>query len=225
LVTATKSGMIKKTVLSEFTNATRESGVIGINLAEGDTVVGTVLTSGSDELILVSHQGLAVRFRERDPESGEDLLRPTGRATGGVTGMRFKLESDYLQCLEVVDHEAKFLVASEAGLGVRTRFEDYRLINRGGSGVWAIDLPEDGSIKLVGALSVRDHDEIMLLTARGQSVRCPVKDIRETNRGAKGVKLLSLAEGDRLLSIARIVETDEETGEGGGTEAPPTTAL
>jgi DNA gyrase subunit A len=225
LVTATKSGMIKKTVLSEFTNATRESGVIGINLAEGDTVVGTVLTSGSDELILVSHQGLAVRFRERDPESGEDLLRPTGRATGGVTGMRFKLESDYLQCLEVVDHEAKFLVASEAGLGVRTRFEDYRLINRGGSGVWAIDLPEDGSIKLVGALSVRDHDEIMLLTARGQSVRCPVKDIRETNRGAKGVKLLSLAEGDRLLSIARVVETDEETGEGGGTEAQPTTAL
>ena len=225
LVTATKSGMIKKTVLSEFTNATRESGVIGINLAEGDTVVGTVLTSGSDELILVSHQGLAVRFRERDPESGEDLLRPTGRATGGVTGMRFKLESDYLQCLEVVDHEAKFLVASEAGLGVRTRFEDYRLINRGGSGVWAIDLPEDGSIKLVGALSVRDHDEIMLLTARGQSVRCPVKDIRETNRGAKGVKLLSLAEGDRLLSIARIVETDEETGEGGGAEAQPTTVL
>jgi DNA gyrase subunit A len=218
LVTATKSGMIKKTVLSEFTNATRESGVIGINLAEGDTVVGTVLTTGSDELILVSHQGLAVRFRERDPESGEDLLRPTGRATGGVTGMRFKLESDFLQCLEVVNHEAKFLVASEAGLGVRTRFEDYRLINRGGSGVWAIDLPEDGSIKLVGALSVHDHDEIMLLTARGQSVRCPVKDIRETNRGAKGVKLLSLAEGDRLLSIARIVETDEELAEGGGSE-------
>ena len=218
LVTATKSGMIKKTVLSEFTNATRESGVIGINLAEGDTVVGTVLTTGSDELILVSHQGLAVRFRERDPESGEDLLRPTGRATGGVTGMRFKLESDFLQCLEVVNHEAKFLVASEAGLGVRTRFEDYRLINRGGSGVWAIDLPEDGSIKLVGALSVHDHDEIMLLTARGQSVRCPVKDIRETNRGAKGVKLLSLAEGDRLLSIARIVETDEELAEGGGIE-------
>jgi DNA gyrase subunit A len=221
LVTATKSGMIKKTVLSEFTNATRESGVIGINLAEGDTVVGTVLTTGSDELILVSHQGLAVRFRERDPESGEDLLRATGRATAGVTGMRFKLESDYLQCLEVVDHQAKFLVASEAGLGVRTRFEDYRLINRGGSGVWAIDLPEDGSVKLVGALSVRDHDEIMLLTARGQSVRCPVKDIRETNRGAKGVKLLTLAEGDRLLSIARIVETDEETGEGGAADGTP----
>ena len=227
LVMATKSGMIKKSALSDFTNATRESGLIGINLAEGDIVIGTVLTTGSDELILVSHQGLAVRFRERDAETGEELFRPTGRATAGVTGMRFKLASDYVQCIEVVDHKAKFLVASEAGLGVRTRFEDYRLINRGGSGVWAIDLPEDGSIKLVGALSVKDTDEIMLLTAKGQSVRCPVNNIRETNRGAKGVKLLTLAEGDKLLSIARIVETEEEldaSGTPAGESDTPTPA-
>jgi DNA gyrase subunit A len=210
LVMATKRGIIKKSSLSDYANCTREGGLIGINLAEGDSVIGTVLTTGENELILVSHQGLAVRFRERDPENGEDLFRPTGRATGGVTGMRFKLESDYLDVIEVVDHEAKFLVASEAGLGVRTRFEDYRLINRGGSGVWAITLPEDNSINLAGALSVRDDDEIMLLTAKGQSVRCPVNTIRETNRGAKGVKLLTLAEGDKLLSIARIVETAEE---------------
>ncbi|MBE7538159.1 MAG: DNA gyrase subunit A [Opitutaceae bacterium] len=216
LVMATKRGIIKKSALSDFTNATRESGLIGINLAEGDTVIDAVLTTGDDELILVSHEGLAVRFRERDPETGSDLFRPTGRATGGVTGMRFKLESDFLQCIEVVDHKAKFLVASEAGLGVRTRFEDYRLINRGGSGVWAIDLPEDGSVKLAGALSVRDNDEVMLLTVKGQSIRCPVKDIRETNRGAKGVKLLTLAEGDKLLSIARIVETEEEQDAHGG---------
>lgn len=212
LVMATKRGVIKKSTLSDYVNSTREGGLIGINLADGDSVIGTVLTTGNDELILVSHQGLAVRFRERDPETGEDLFRPTGRATGGVTGMRFKLESDYLDVIEVVDHEAKFLVASEAGLGVRTRFEDYRLINRGGSGVWAIDLPDDGSIKLAGALSVRDTDEIMLLTAKGQSVRCPVNTIREVNRGGKGVRLVTLSEGDRLLSIARIVETEEETG-------------
>lgn len=223
LVMATKSGVVKKSALSDYLNATREGGVIGINLSEGDKVIGTVLTKGDDELILVSHQGLAVRFRERDPETGEELFRATGRATGGVTGMRFKLASDYLQSIEVVDHSAKFLVASEAGLGVRTRFEDYRLINRGGSGVWAIDLPEDGSIKLAGALSVKDTDEIMLLTAKGQSVRCPVKDIRETNRGAKGVKLLTLAEGDKLLSVARIVETAEELDAGTTpeAEAPP----
>jgi DNA gyrase subunit A len=224
LVTATQAGVVKKSALSDYTNATREGGVIGINLAEGDNVIGTVLTTGSDELILVSNQGLAVRFRERDPESGEELFRATGRATGGVTGMRFKLASDFLQAIEVVDHAAKFLVASEAGLGVRTRFEDYRLINRGGSGVWAIDLPEDGSIKLAGALSVRDEDEIMLLTAKGQSIRCPVKDIRETNRGAKGVRLVSLEPGDKLLSVARIVETDEEQAAAEATAGtPPTT--
>jgi len=76
--------------------------------------------------------------------------------------------------------------------------------------VGAIDLPEDGSIRLAGALSVRDEDEVMLLTAKGQSIRCPVKDIRETNRGAKGVRLVTLEPGDKLLSIARIVETDEQ---------------
>jgi DNA gyrase subunit A len=124
--------------------------------------------------------------------------------------MRFKLASDFLQVIEVVNHQAKFLVASQAGLGVRTRFEDYRLINRGGSGVWAMDLPEDGSIRLAGALSVRDEDEVMLLTAKGQSIRCPVNGIRETNRGAKGVRLVTLEPGDKLLSIALIVETDEE---------------
>ena len=218
LVMATRSGVIKKSALSDYANATREGGLIGINLGDGDKVIGTVLTTGNDELILVSNQGLAVRFRERDPESGEDLFRATGRATGGVTGMRFKLESDYLDVIEVVDHAAKFLVASEAGQGVRTRFEDYRLINRGGSGVWAIDLPEDGSVRLAGALSVRDEDEVMLLTAKGQSIRCPVKDIRETNRGAKGVRLVTLEPGDKLLSIARIVETEEEQAAGGSPE-------
>ncbi len=219
LVMATKQGVIKKSSLADYANCTRDGGLIGINLAEGDSVIGTVLTTGDNELILVSHQGLAVRFRERDTETGEELFRATGRATAGVTGMRFKLDSDHLDVIEVVDHTAKFLVASEAGLGVRTRFEDYRLINRGGSGVWAIDLPEDGSVKLAGALSVKDTDEIMLLTAKGQSVRTRVNEIREVNRGGKGVKLLTLASGDKLLSIARIVESEEEQEAAG--EAPP----
>ncbi len=209
LVMATKHGQIKKTALAAYTNSTRDAGIIGINLAEGDTVIGCILTDGNDEIILVSHQGLAVRFREQNDE-GENLFRPTGRATSGVTGMRFKKKGDFLQAIEVVDHEKKFLVASEAGLGVRTRFEDYRLINRGGSGVTAIDLPKDGSVALIGALGVKDTDEIMLLTSKGQSVRCPINTVRETNRGAKGVKLLTLAEGDSLLSIAKVVESEEE---------------
>jgi DNA gyrase subunit A len=221
LVMATKAGTIKKTALADYTNATRENGLIGINLDEGDTVIGCVLTTGADELILVSHQGLAVRLAEKDAETGEILFRDTGRATGGVRGMKFKLESDYLEVLEVVDHSARFLVASQAGLGVRTRFEDYRLVNRGGSGVWAIDLPEDGSINIAGALSVKDTDEIMLLTAKGQSVRCPVATIREVNRGGKGVKLLTLAEGDKLLSIAKVVETEEQQAAAEAAAATP----
>jgi DNA gyrase subunit A len=220
LVMATKSGVIKKSSLADYANCTRDGGLIGINLDEGDSVIGAVLTTGDNELILVSHQGLAVRFRERDPESGDDLFRPTGRATGGVTGMRFKLASDYLDVIEVVDHEAKFLVASEAGLGVRTRFEDYRLINRGGTGVIAIDLPEEGSVSVAGALSVHDNDEVMLLTAKGQSVRTRVNEIRETGRGAKGVKLVDLDEGDKLLSIARVVEIAEDEEDDGGAASP-----
>ncbi|MCR6630407.1 MAG: hypothetical protein NVV74_10350 [Magnetospirillum sp.] len=225
LVMATKKGVIKKSSLADYANCTRDGGLIGINLAEDDKVIGTVLTTGDNELILVSHQGLAVRFRERDPETGDVLFRATGRATAGVTGMRFKLDSDYLDVIEVVDHNAKFLVASEAGLGVRTRFEDYRLVNRGASGVWAIDLPEDGSVQLAGALSVKDTDEVMLLTAKGQSIRTRVNEIREVNRGGKGVKLLTLAEGDKLLGIARIVETEEEIEANSVSdepEAPPT---
>ena len=167
LVMATRSGVIKKSALSDYANATREGGLIGINLADGDKVIGTVLTTGSDELILVSNQGLAVRFRERDPESGEELFRATGRATGGVTGMRFKLESDYLDVIEVVDHNAKFLVASEAGQGVRTRFEDYPLINRGGSGVWAIDLPGFGDSALPP--DVRDVDGVFPYVEEGMA--------------------------------------------------------
>lgn len=231
LVMATRGGQIKKTALAAYTNATRDSGIIGINLAEDDAVIGCVLTNGANEIILVSHSGLAVRFREQS-EAGEVLFRATGRATGGVTGMRFKRDGDFLQAIEVVNHEAKFLVASEAGLGVRTRFEDYRLINRGGTGVTAIDLPKDGSVTLVGALGVKDGDEIMLLTSKGQSVRCPINTVRETNRGAKGVKLLTLADGDSLLSIAKVVESEEEldaaaiaegAGEATDETAPPET--
>ncbi len=133
-----------------------------------------------------------------------------GRNTVGVTGMRFKYAGDYLQAIEVSDPAARLLVAREDGIGKRTPFEDYRLTRRGGTGVIAIELPEDGSVKVAGALSVRETDEVMFLTSKGQSIRTRVKEIRETGRGAKGVKLLTLAEGDRLLSVARIVETEAE---------------
>ncbi len=243
LVLATQGGIVKKTMLSEYEGATREreGGLAAINLRADDQVVGGVLTTGADEIILVSHQGLAVRFQEGPldaagtevdetpaadsaatpvPAEGETEtaevkvgLRATGRATGGVTGMRFKRKGDYVQAIEVCDPSARLLVAREDGIGKRTPFEDYRLTRRGGSGVIAIDLPDDGKINVAGALSVHDTDEIMLLTAKNQSVRCPVAGIRETGRGAKGVKLIDLAEGDSLLSIARIVDKGDDEGE------------
>ncbi len=240
IVMATKAGTLKKTRLSEYENATREGGVAGIRLEPNDTLVGCVLTNGSNEIILVSHQGQAVRFFEgaatfesdttppiegtAPPEMGEkpEGLRAMGRNTVGVTGMRFKYDGDYLQAIEVCDPDARLLVAREDGIGKRTPFADYRLTRRGGTGVIAIDLPEDGSVKVAGALSVRDHDEVMFLTAKGQSIRTRVKEIRETGRGAKGVKLLTLGEGDKLLSVARIVETEEQL-DAAATAAPEAT--
>jgi DNA gyrase subunit A len=203
LVMATRNGITKKTSLTDYANTTREGGLIGINLEAGDALVGCVLTNGENEIILISQKGQAVRFNEAD-------LRDQGRGTVGVTGMRFKYDGDFVKAIEVCDPAARLLVAREDGIGKRTPFEDYRLTSRGGSGVIAIDLPEDGSVNVAGALSVRDTDEVMLLTAKGQSIRTRVREIRETGRGAKGVKLVSLASGDKLLSIARIVETDEQ---------------
>ncbi|HYC69923.1 MAG TPA: DNA gyrase subunit A [Opitutaceae bacterium] len=232
VVMATRGGAIKKTALAEYEGATREGGIRGMKLEEGDAIVGCVLTNGANEIILVSHQGQAVRFFEGADDSPEAAaaegttppmaeggdaegdgpklgLRPMGRFTGGVTGMRFKKKGDYLQALEVCDAEARLLVAREDGIGKRTPFADYRRIRRGGTGVIAIDLPEDGSVAVAGALSVRDTDEVMLLTAKGQSIRTRVKEIRETGRGAKGVRLVNLDEGDKLLAIAKVVESDE----------------
>ncbi len=244
VVMATKAGILKKTRLSEYENATREGGIAGIRLEEKDSLIGSVLTNGQNELILVSHQGQAVRFFEGAAASTEtdsappmdpgvvpttpgepaaerpEGLRSMGRNTVGVTGMRFKYAGDYLQAIEVCDSASRLLVAREDGIGKRTAFEDYRLTRRGGTGVIAIDLPEDGSVKVAGALSVHDDHEVMFLTSKGQSVRTRVREIRETGRGAKGVKLLTLAEGDRLLSIARVVETDDETTGAGAAETP-----
>jgi DNA gyrase subunit A len=204
VVMVTKAGVTKKTNLADYTNATREGGLRGIKLEESDTLVGCVLTTGLNEIMLVSYKGQAVRFNEDD-------LRDQGRDTVGVTGMRFKIDGDHVKAIEVCDPLDRLLIAREDGIGKRTPFADYRLISRGGTGVIAIDLPEDGSVNVAGALSVRDGGEVMLLTAKGQSIRTRVSEIRETGRGAKGVKLLTLADGDKLLSIARIVETEEET--------------
>lgn len=196
IVMATRLGVVKKTVLTEYINY-RKGGIIGINIDEGDSLVGAKLTRGEDELVLITHKGMSIRFAETD-------MRAQGRATRGVKGISLKGD-DTVEAIEVVDNDATLLIAGENGQGKRSKFEDYRLQSRGGSGIIAIR-----SSNVAGALTVKDEDEIMLLTNSGQAIRCPVSGIRVIGRVAQGVRLINLAEDDKLIGIARIIEIDAE---------------
>jgi len=200
LVMATRNGIAKKTNLSDYANP-RKGGIIGIRIVEGDSLVGVRLTSGQDDIVLISHLGQSIRFKESD-------LRDQGRATQGVTGIRFKHAGDFVESIEIVDPQATLLVANESGIGKRSGFDDYRIQNRGGTGVKVMDVAKGGVV--AGAISVREEDEIMLLTKSGQTVRCPVRDIRIIGRVTEGVRLVNLAKKDRLIGLAKIVEVDEE---------------
>lgn len=196
IVMATRKGVVKKTVLTDYVNH-RKGGIIGINIDDGDTLVGAKLTRGEDELVLITHKGMSIRFAETD-------MRAQGRATRGVKGISLK-GKDFVEAIEVVDNDATLLIAGENGQGKRSKFEDYRLQSRAGSGIIAIR-----SSNVAGALTVKDEDEIMLLTNSGQAIRCPVSGIRVIGRVAQGVRLINLAEDDKLIGIARIIEIDAE---------------
>lgn len=196
LLMVTRNGIAKKTNLKEYVNY-RRGGLIGINIDEGDELVGVRLTSGDDEIVIVTHQGMSIRFHEND-------LRSQGRSTRGVRGIRLR-EGDYVETFEIVDKEASLLIAGENGLAKRTVFDEYRLQNRGGSGVIAIR-----SANVAGALTVHEDDEVVCLTSTGQTIRCPVKDIRVIGRTTRGVKLVDLAKNERLIGIARIIEIAED---------------
>ncbi|HLS28087.1 MAG TPA: DNA gyrase C-terminal beta-propeller domain-containing protein, partial [Opitutales bacterium] len=131
-------------------------------------------------------------------------LRSQGRSSRGVRGIRLR-EGDYVETFEIVDKEASLLIAGENGLAKRTVFDEYRLQNRGGTGVIAIR-----SSNVAGALTVHEEDEIVCLTSTGQTIRCPVKDIRVIGRTTRGVKLVDLAKDERLIGIARIIEIAED---------------
>lgn len=201
IVLATEAGVTKKTKLSDFRNH-RKGGIIGINLDEGDNLIGARLTSGKDDIILVTSNAQSIRFPESD-------LRDQGRATRGVRGIKLKSEDDKVVAIEIVDHEAKLLIAGANGLGKRSDFEDYRQQSRGGSGIIAIK-----SNKVAGALSVKDDDEIMMFTLKGQAVRSPIKDVSVIGRAAQGVKLVNLKDGDELIGISKVIASEEdEAGE------------
>jgi len=206
---ATRSGKVKKTAVNDFRNY-RKDGIIAINLEENNELIGVRLTSGSDEIILVTHEGMSLRFHEDD-------TRALGRGTAGVMGIR-PSETDFVIGLALVTQGSTLLVASENGIGKRTTFEDYRKQSRGGKGIITMKVT-DKTGPVVGAVTVTEEDELMLMTSSGQSIRIRAAEVRETGRNAQGVKLLTLKGNEKLQDISRVIPdgedstSDEPTGE------------
>ena len=211
---ATKQGTVKKTSLNEFGNV-RKGGIIAITIEEGDALIDAKLTHGSivendevknpgDDVVLITKEGMSIRFSEAD-------VRSMGRSASGVRGIRLEA-SDAVVALAVVVSDATLLVAGENGIGKRTDFGEYRPQSRGGKGIITMKTNEKTG-NAVGALTVKDADEIMLITVAGQMVRTRVSDIREAGRNTQGVKLIDLEPPDKLKAIAPVISEEKEEGE------------
>jgi len=198
---ATSLGTVKKTALTEFSNP-RKSGIIAINLDEGDYLIGAEITNGSNDVVLVSNGGKAVWF-------DEDEVREMGRATRGVRGMKLAEGQQVLSLLIASDDQQTVMVATENGYGKRTVLADFRRSGRGTQGVKAIAVSDRNGL-VVAAKLVNDEDEIMLITTGGVLIRTRVSEIRELGRATQGVTLINLGEGEKLSGIEKIVETDDE---------------
>ncbi len=197
LIMATKNGVVKKTMLNEYKNC-RKGGIKGIALDEGDDLIGVVLTEPETHIILVTHEGMSIRFNEAD-------LRSLSRDTRGVRGVTLKKDNDCVKAIVAVDNNSSLLIAGENGQGKRSNYDEYRVQNRGGSGVIAIK-----TSAVAGALSVKEDDEVMMFTLHGQAVRSPVKDVRVIGRTTQGVRLINLADGDSLIGICKIVDIRDD---------------
>ncbi|HWN96282.1 MAG TPA: DNA gyrase subunit A [Methylomirabilota bacterium] len=197
---ATQQGTVKKTALEDFANV-RKGGIIAIGIDPGDGVIEAKLTTGTNEVVLITREGMSIRFSEED-------VRSMGRPASGVRGISLE-KSDAVVALSVVDPKATLLVAGENGIGKRTSFEEYRVQSRGGKGIITMKTNEKTGL-VVGALTVQERDEIMLITFSGQMVRTPVAPIREAGRNTQGVKLVNLDSGDKLQAIAPVISEESE---------------
>lgn len=201
---ATQLGTVKKTSLQEFANV-RKGGIIAIGVEPGDALIDVKLSSGHDEVVLITSDGMSIRFSEED-------VRSMGRPASGVRGISLE-KDDRVVALAVVVPDATLLVAGDNGIGKRTPFDEYRVQSRGGKGIITMKTTEKTG-GVVGALTVRENTEIMLITIGGQMVRTFVKDIREAGRNTQGVKLIELAEGDKLQAIAPVISEQQEDAAG-----------
>ena len=202
LILATRAGRVKKSRLTDYESA-RSAGLIAINHNEGDQLIGAALAGSEDDILLVSEQGQAIRFTADDEQ-----LRPMGRATAGVKGMRFRGD-DQLLAMTVVHENDFILVATSGGYGKRTPIAEYATQGRGGLGVMTFKYtPKRG--KLIGALAVEEEDQIFAITSAGGVIRTEVEQIRPSSRATMGVRLVDLAEDVELLAIDKNVEDEGE---------------
>ena len=210
LVIATRSGLVKKSLLTDY-DSTRSGGIIAINLREDDEVIAASLVSPEDDLLLVSRKAQSIRFHATD-----EAMRPMGRATSGVIGMRFT-DGDELLDMHVVREGADVLVATGGGYAKRTPSDQYPVQGRGGRGVLTARIV-DSRGELVGALMVDPEDEVFAITSSGGVIRTSAAEVKLSGRQTMGVRLMNLASGDSVVAIARNAESladaeDEENGE------------
>jgi len=199
LIFGTRMGVVKKTALSAYGNV-RSVGLRAINIAEDDELIEVRITSGSDDIVMASRGGMAIRFSEED-------VRPMGRATGGVRGLRLKAD-DIVVGMIVLDEGATVLTVSENGLGKRTSVDEYRRQKRGGSGVINLRLSSKTG-KVVAIRAVHDEEQLMMITRNGVVNRQRVSEISLIGRATQGVKLMNLDEGDVVVDVARVISEDE----------------
>jgi DNA gyrase subunit A len=200
VVFATAKGTVKKTDLMAYANP-RKAGIIAISLDEGDEVIGVRLTDGHQEIILSTRMGQAIRFKEEE-------VRPMGRGAGGVRGITLE-EGDGVVGMAVVSPGATLLAVAEKGYGKRTEMDEYRVQSRGGKGIITMKTTEKTGA-VVGVRMVSDDDDIMLVTDGGKVIRTPVKGISIIGRNTQGVRLIELAEGEKVVGVARLAEKEEE---------------
>ncbi|UCD58515.1 MAG: DNA gyrase subunit A [Candidatus Hydrogenedentota bacterium] len=196
----TEKGIVKKTELVAFSNP-RSGGIIAISLDEGDRLTQVKLTSGDDEILLGTRQGLSIRFHEA-------AVRPMGRTAKGVIGIRLE-EGDAVIGMEIVDPDATILVVTENGYGKRTDFDEYRVQNRGGRGIINIKSTVRNG-PCIGMRTVRESEEVVCVSSRGMVVRTPVKEISVIGRNTQGVRVIRLQEDDSFVAVAVVMRKEKE---------------
>jgi DNA gyrase subunit A len=200
LTAVTKNGLVKKTRFEEYNTPLKADGIIAIKLRDGDELVGVLHSSGEDDILMVSRKGQAIRFNEA-------LARPMGRATSGVTGMRLR-KGDEVIAAGIARNDADLLVVTENGFGKRTRIDQYPVKGRGGLGVKTVQLTEARG-QLAGSLVVCGGEQVMLISTGGTVIRVPAEEIKQSGRSTQGVIVMRLREGERVSTLARVVEQDE----------------